>query len=327
MFRWTYTFRGDVPSHLAPKKRGFSGLTPNPRASRRCRERRFFAVYRLIGPTKPLTFYRWTLIGATSVAVNLVGWGLLGHHLGRPAAGPERDPVEVSLIQPPPRPRLVAPLPPPPPPTARRAVVPPPRRCDPPPPRRRRVSSRPKLRVEPRKPPRQRPTPSPRLPPREPPAPRPPRREAPKPPKKRAPREAPATAALPQNPEGDQPAEATDRDGPSPATAPDVASPVRTRPAPPPARPTVDLGRLKSRIHAAIARHRHYPRLARRRGLEGTVVLAFRISKAGTIKDLRVVQSAGPLLDDAARAAVRKAGRLPPHGELIRLPVRFRLDD
>jgi hypothetical protein len=33
-----YTFRGDVPSPLAPKKRGFSGLTPNHRASRRCRE-------------------------------------------------------------------------------------------------------------------------------------------------------------------------------------------------------------------------------------------------------------------------------------------------
>jgi protein TonB len=89
----------------------------------------------------------------------------------------------------------------------------------------------------------------------------------------------------------------------------------------------VDLGRLKARIHAAVARHRHYPRLARRRGLEGTVVLAFRISQAGSITDLRVERSAGALLDDAARAAVRKAGPLPPYGDVIRIPVRFRLDD
>ncbi len=53
----SYTFRGDVPSPLAPKKRSFSGLTPNHRASRRCKERRQFAVSRNFVPTRHLNGY------------------------------------------------------------------------------------------------------------------------------------------------------------------------------------------------------------------------------------------------------------------------------
>jgi len=55
--RTLYTFRGDVPSPLARKKRGFSGLTPNHRASRRCTERRQFAVSRNSVPTGHLNGY------------------------------------------------------------------------------------------------------------------------------------------------------------------------------------------------------------------------------------------------------------------------------
>jgi len=54
LFGGSYTFRGDVPSPLTPKKRGFSGLTPHHRASRRCRESRPHAAKRVFVPTNHL---------------------------------------------------------------------------------------------------------------------------------------------------------------------------------------------------------------------------------------------------------------------------------
>ena len=60
---WLYTFRG-VESHPpSPRKSAvFRGAPPNHRASRRCRERRQFAVSRAFGPTRPLNGYNWLCI-------------------------------------------------------------------------------------------------------------------------------------------------------------------------------------------------------------------------------------------------------------------------
>ncbi len=74
-------------------------------------------------------------------------------------------------------------------------------------------------------------------------------------------------------------------------------------------------------------RHRHYPRLARRRGIEGKVILAFRLSKAGAIQRVKVVHSAGRLLDKAALAALHSATPLPYYPDWVRLPVVFQLED
>ena len=63
-------FRGDVPSPLAPKKRGFSGLTPNHRASRRCRERHQIAVGKAFGPSGQVNGY----LGATRDPANRWQW-------------------------------------------------------------------------------------------------------------------------------------------------------------------------------------------------------------------------------------------------------------
>lgn len=88
-----------------------------------------------------------------------------------------------------------------------------------------------------------------------------------------------------------------------------------------------DRGALSRRIHGAIARHRHYPSIARRRGLEGTVLLSFRVSSQGAVEEVQVLESAGTLLDRAAMQALRRAAPLPFYPEPIRVPVVFRLEN
>ena len=86
-------------------------------------------------------------------------------------------------------------------------------------------------------------------------------------------------------------------------------------------------GDLAGLIQARIMAHRRYPLLARKRGLEGTVEVVFRVDAAGNVVDLRVDKSAGDLFDSAAVDAVRAAAPLPPCAQSIRVPIRFRLLD
>jgi protein TonB len=76
-----------------------------------------------------------------------------------------------------------------------------------------------------------------------------------------------------------------------------------------------------------------YPESARRRGIEGTVLLKMRITAQGRVEDVRVVRSAGyPELDESAIEAVRR-WRFEParHNgepvveEAVLLPVVFQL--
>ncbi|HJZ83907.1 MAG TPA: energy transducer TonB [Polyangia bacterium] len=90
------------------------------------------------------------------------------------------------------------------------------------------------------------------------------------------------------------------------------------------AAPSPDLARL---IQARIQAHRRYPLLARRQGLEGTVELTFRVGQDGSVYDLHVVRSAGPLFDQAATSAVQSAIPLPPCSVPVRVPIRFRLTE
>ncbi len=77
-----------------------------------------------------------------------------------------------------------------------------------------------------------------------------------------------------------------------------------------------------------------YPRLARRRGMEGRVVLRVTVDPQGRAAAVVVVESSGyRLLDDAARQTVmrwrfepaRRGGR--PVTAEVRVPIRFRLRD
>lgn len=75
-----------------------------------------------------------------------------------------------------------------------------------------------------------------------------------------------------------------------------------------------------------------YPRIARRRGLEGEVWLRVRVSPEGGVFSVEVERSSGhPVLDGAAVEAVRKwrfhparAGEVPVEG-VVRVPIRFEL--
>jgi protein TonB len=82
---------------------------------------------------------------------------------------------------------------------------------------------------------------------------------------------------------------------------------------------------VAAQIQARILAHRRYPLLARKRGLEGTVEVVFRVDAAGNVVDLRVDKSAGELFDAAAVDAVRAAAPLPVCAQPIRVPIRFRL--
>jgi TonB family protein len=78
---------------------------------------------------------------------------------------------------------------------------------------------------------------------------------------------------------------------------------------------------LLDRIRAA----RRYPELARRREVEGTVVVGFSVGRDGRAHDLRVVRGADPLLDQAAREAVERAAPLPVLDGPVEVDVEFQL--
>jgi protein TonB len=76
-----------------------------------------------------------------------------------------------------------------------------------------------------------------------------------------------------------------------------------------------------------------YPESARRRGIEGTVLLKMRITAQGRVEDVQVVRSTGyPELDESAIAAVRRwrfeparRNGAPVAEEAVLLPVVFQL--
>lgn len=85
---------------------------------------------------------------------------------------------------------------------------------------------------------------------------------------------------------------------------------------------------------AHIERHKYYPAQARRKQIEGTVVVAFDMDVNGALRSYSLVRSAGhKILDEAALATIRNASPfpLPPAASMSRatlafqVPVQFRL--
>ncbi len=89
----------------------------------------------------------------------------------------------------------------------------------------------------------------------------------------------------------------------------------------------LDRNAVARRIRWALARVLVYPLRARRRGLEGKVVLSFRIDAQGRARDVRVAHSAGRVLDRAAVSALHRAEPLPLFPDRVLVPVRFHLED
>ncbi|CCQ91289.1 hypothetical protein, TonB family protein [Nitrospina gracilis 3/211] len=99
-----------------------------------------------------------------------------------------------------------------------------------------------------------------------------------------------------------------------------------------------DLETLKNgfilEIRNRIAKYKFYPRLAKRRGLEGQPVVHFKITRKGGIENLHVALSSGSgILDDAALESVKNGAPFPVipkalnrDSMTIQLPIAFTLD-
>jgi protein TonB len=88
-------------------------------------------------------------------------------------------------------------------------------------------------------------------------------------------------------------------------------------------------------IRRLLEKHKDYPQMARRRNIQGVVVVVFTITPGGQIMAARVSRSSGhDLLDEAAQNTIRRVGRFPPFpAELnrqqlaVEVPLVFRLSN
>lgn len=79
-------------------------------------------------------------------------------------------------------------------------------------------------------------------------------------------------------------------------------------------------------IRASIERAVRYPLPARKRKIEGTVLVSFDINAAGSPLNIRVIKSSGhAILDDEAASAIRRAAPLPYLSGALKIPISFRL--
>lgn len=81
-----------------------------------------------------------------------------------------------------------------------------------------------------------------------------------------------------------------------------------------------------SRLQAAIEKVKTYPRFARERGIEGTVVVRFKVLPNGNIGRVDVVKSSGArILDDATVRTVYDAAPVPFVEGWVEVPMAYRL--
>jgi protein TonB len=86
-------------------------------------------------------------------------------------------------------------------------------------------------------------------------------------------------------------------------------------------------------VRRLLEKHKDYPWMARRRNIQGVVVMVFTITSGGQIESYRISRSSGQdLLDEASRETIRRVGKFPPFpNELnrqnltIEIPLAFRL--
>ncbi|MHC3995340.1 energy transducer TonB [Thiomicrolovo sp. ZZH C-3] len=79
-------------------------------------------------------------------------------------------------------------------------------------------------------------------------------------------------------------------------------------------------------IAQLLRRHLYYPRIARKRHIEGEVIASFRVDPDGTVHDVTIRQHARAILDRAAiRTITSLSGRLPHPRQALTLnvPIRF----
>ena len=81
-------------------------------------------------------------------------------------------------------------------------------------------------------------------------------------------------------------------------------------------------------IRSSLERAKSYPLLARKRGMEGTVLVSFTIDKKGSAQDVKIMKSSGyEILDEEVRKMLRKASPFPDLKGEIKIPITFKLGD
>jgi len=99
--------------------------------------------------------------------------------------------------------------------------------------------------------------------------------------------------------------------------------------------PALNRARIITRLRRDLEQYFTYPPLARRRNLQGTVLLAFDVTNEGRIERIGIRKSSGyAILDLAAREAMRRlarldwlAGKLERDRMNIELPVIYKLTE
>ncbi|MEK6744486.1 MAG: energy transducer TonB [Nitrospirota bacterium] len=81
------------------------------------------------------------------------------------------------------------------------------------------------------------------------------------------------------------------------------------------------------RFSTALERVKRYPRLARERGIEGTVLVRFKVQPTGGIERVDIVKSSGAkILDDASVSTVYRAAPVPYVDGWVEVPMVYQLD-
>jgi protein TonB len=81
-------------------------------------------------------------------------------------------------------------------------------------------------------------------------------------------------------------------------------------------------------IYNAIQRNLVYPYIARKRRMEGTALIEFKINQKGVPENVFIIRSSGhTILDAAAKETVIKASPFPAAGKTIEIPITFLLKD
>lgn len=81
-------------------------------------------------------------------------------------------------------------------------------------------------------------------------------------------------------------------------------------------------------LSAALERAKTYPRIARERGIEGTVVVRFHVLPTGAVNSITVVRSSGAkVLDDASVRTVQRAAPVTAGQGWVEVPMVYELRD
>lgn len=147
--------------------------------------------------------------------------------------------------------------------------------------------------------PKSKPAPSPKPQPKSKSLPKP--KPAPTPSPSPSPKPEPAVASKPPTPSDQRKTQAARSEQPAPTAQSNITGSLRDTPPD-----------YRATLGAWLARHKHYPRRARRLGQQGTAVLHFVIDRKGKVLEWSISSSSGhQLLDDAVKQMIRQSDPLP----------------